>query len=73
MERLTGLRNGNTTRPGPLLDPCRFVREADQALAIGDRGQARDLIAQAYLAFDLCSAGCRYAKAWGRALPGKNS
>jgi hypothetical protein len=73
MERLADLRHGTTSKPGPLLDPCRYVREADRALASGNRDQARDLIAQAYLAFDLCSASCPHAKAWGTGLSGKSS
>ena len=45
-------------RPVPLLDPCRFVRDADLALARGDREEAVLLIQQAYLAFDLCANWC---------------
>ena len=36
-----------------LLDPQRYVRAADWALAMGRREDAIALISQAYLAFDL--------------------
>jgi hypothetical protein len=73
MERLLGLRHGGGARRAPLLDPCRYVREADRALAVGDLSGAVALIAQAYLAFDLCSTDCRLAKVWGRASSERNS
>ncbi len=41
-----------------LLDPYRYILEADQALCDGSRDNAVALIAQAYLAFDLLSADC---------------
>jgi hypothetical protein len=37
-------------------DPCHYVREADQAVALGDRDKARAMIDCAYRAFDLCAA-----------------
>lgn len=40
-----------------LLDPRRYVRDADWALASGRRDDAIALIAQAYLAFDVIDAG----------------
>ena len=40
-----------------LLDPRRYVREADWALANGRRDDAIALIAQAYLAFDVVHVG----------------
>jgi hypothetical protein len=46
-------------------DPCRYVYEADQAVALGDRDKARAMIDHAYLAFDLCAAGCEQARARG--------
>jgi len=55
------------------LDPCRYVREADQALRGGRREQAVSLIAQAYLAFDLVSADCERFMAAGRAWSGRSS
>jgi hypothetical protein len=36
-----------------LLDPQRYLREADRALANGHRDDAIALVAKAYLAFDL--------------------
>lgn len=39
-----------------LLDPHRYLREADLALLYGSRDDAVALIAQAYLAFDLLAA-----------------
>ncbi len=41
-----------------LLDPQRYLREADLALLYGSREDAIALIAQAYLAFDLVAAEC---------------
>ena len=41
-----------------LLDPQRYVREADMALLYGSRDDAIALIAQAYLAFDLLAVRC---------------
>lgn len=72
MEHLLGLRHGGGRRT-PLLDPCRYVREADRALAAGDLSGAKALITQAYLAFDLCSTSCRFAKVWGRVSSERNS
>ena len=57
----------------PLLDPCRYVREADQAMEDGDREQAVSLIRQAFLAFDLCSNWCRQVKRSGRDPRERNS
>ena len=66
-------KHGDGARRPSLLDPCRYVHEADQALQRGDPVAALALIARAYLAFDLCSAGCEYARAWGKGSPGRNS
>ena len=44
------------TRLASLLDPHRYLREADLALLYGSRDDAVALIAQAYLAFDLRAA-----------------
>ena len=49
------------------LDPCRYAREADEALARGDRRAAAALIEQAFLAFDLCAASCEQVRRLGRA------
>jgi hypothetical protein len=73
MERFEAVKHGVTTRPGSLVDPCRYLREADEALRCGDRAAALGLISKAYLAFDLCSAGCRYARAPGRVSRERNS
>jgi hypothetical protein len=45
--------------PATLLDPQRYVREADLALRYGSREDVIALIAQAYLAFDLVAAECQ--------------
>lgn len=42
-----------------LLDPQRYVREADRALANGHREEAIALVAKAYLAFDLLAPQVR--------------
>ena len=63
---------GGARRPS-LLDPCRYVREADEALEDGDREAALVLIARAYFAFDLCSAGCEFVRAWGRGSSERNN
>ena len=73
MELPTVTRRGNGARRPSLLDPCRYVLEADQALRSGDREAALALIARAYFAFDLCSAGCEFVRAWGRGSPERNS
>jgi hypothetical protein len=57
MERFPTFKRGDRTMLVSLLDPYRYVREADRALERGDSDHARALIAQAYLAFDLCAAG----------------
>jgi hypothetical protein len=41
-----------------LLDPCRYVREAELAIANGDREKAIELVQRVYLAFDLCATWC---------------
>jgi len=41
-----------------LLDPYRYILAADHMLGEGRRDEAVALIAQAYLAFDVLSAGC---------------
>jgi hypothetical protein len=71
MERLAAAKHGERVRLPFLLDPCRYVHEADQARQRGDHEAAVALIAQAYLAFDLCSAGCEHAR--GRGLSERNS
>jgi hypothetical protein len=62
MERISTLKRGDRTILVSLLEPYHYVREADRALARGDRDHARTLIAQAYMAFDLCAAGCEQAR-----------
>ena len=57
----------------PLLDPCRYIREADEAMVTGDRDRVVALIRQAYLAFDLCSSWCEHARAWGKDLTERSS
>ncbi len=52
---------------GSQLDPWRYGREADEALARGDRREAAVLIEQAFLAFDLCAATCEQVRRLGRA------
>jgi hypothetical protein len=44
-----------------LFDPYRYVRAADMAVADGDPDRAINLIEEAYMAFDLCLAGCTHA------------
>jgi hypothetical protein len=73
MERLAAAKGDEKARLRLLLDPCRYVRAADQALQRGNRETALDLISQAYLAFDLCSAGCEHARVWDRVSSERNS
>ena len=73
MEHPRAVKRGESTRLIPLLDPLRYISEAEQALARGDHEQARTLIARAYFAFDLCAAGCEQARAWDTGLPERNS
>ena len=73
MERLVAVKHGERVGLPFLLDPCHYVREADHALRRGDRKAALALIAQAYLAFDLCSAGCQKARASGKGSSERNS
>jgi hypothetical protein len=44
-----------------VFDPWQFLREADLAMAAGDRGWGCSLITQAYLAFDRYSAGYKHS------------
>jgi hypothetical protein len=46
-------------------DPSRYLRAADQAVALGDHDKARAMIDHAYLAVDLGVAGCEQARAPG--------
>jgi hypothetical protein len=73
MEHSPALKRGERTVLVSLLDPFRYVREADRALERGDRDHARTLIAQAYFAFDLCAAGCEQARARDRGLSERNN
>jgi hypothetical protein len=73
MEHFPALERGERTILVSLLDPYHYVLEADRALARGHRDQARALIAQAYLAFDLCAAGCEQARARDRESSERNS
>ena len=73
MEHSPDLKRGVSTMLLSILDPYRYVCEADRALACGDRGHALALIEQAYLAFDLCAAGCEQARARDRASWERNS
>ena len=45
-----------------IFDPYRYVRAADMAVADGDPDRAINLIEEAYMAFDLCLAGCTHAR-----------
>jgi hypothetical protein len=56
-----------------LLDPQRYLREADLALLYGGREDVIALIAQAYLAFDLLAAECSPLKSQGTARLERNS
>ena len=62
MEHSPALKRGGSTLLVSLLEPFRYVREADRAVARGDLDGARTLIARAYFAFDLCAAGCEQAR-----------
>ena len=73
MEHSPGLKRGERTVLVSLLDPFRYVCEAERALARGDREQAQTLIARAYFAFDLCAAGCEQARARDRGLLERNN
>jgi hypothetical protein len=44
-----------------VLDPYRFIREAEVAIISGNRKVAVALIAQAYFAFDLLAVDCNNA------------
>lgn len=63
MEHSPALKRGGSTLLVSLLEPFRYVREADRAVARGDLDRARTLIARAYFAFDLCAADCEHARA----------
>ena len=56
-----------------LLDPQRYVREADCALTNGRRDDSIALIAQAYLAFDLLNPGCGVTTRSAQAKPERSS
>jgi hypothetical protein len=56
-----------------VLDPGRYVREADLALLYGSREEAVALIAKAYLAFDLVLADGGEITVRRRVWPGRNS
>lgn len=61
MEHPPVFRVGHSADPSDvatLLDPQRYLREADLALLYGSREDVIALIAQAYLAFDLMAAEC---------------
>ncbi len=73
MQRFPTFKRGDRTMLVSLLDPYRYVREADRALERGDSDHARALIAQAYLAFDLCAAGCEQARARDKELWERNN
>jgi hypothetical protein len=73
MERSPALQRDDRIRLVSILDPYRYVQEADRALLRGDREQARSLISQAYQAFDLCAAGCEQAKTRDRGSLERNS
>jgi hypothetical protein len=73
MAHSPALKRSGSTVLVSLLDPFRYVREADQALADGDRDRAQTLIARAYFAFDLCAAGCEHARARDRESSERNS
>lgn len=57
----------NSDAWGTALDPCRYVRLAEQALVQGSRDEAMALVAKAYLAFDLVLATCDDVRLWSRA------
>lgn len=52
-------QSADQSSPATLLDPQRYLREADLALLYGSREDVIALIAQAYLAFDLVAAECQ--------------
>jgi hypothetical protein len=54
-----------------LFDPYRYVRAADMAVADGDPDRAINLIEEAYMAFDLCLAGCTHARCRDEVANGK--
>jgi hypothetical protein len=56
-----------------LLDPQRYLLEADLALLYGSREDVIALIAQAYLAFDLLAAECHQVNRPGTAISERNS
>jgi hypothetical protein len=73
MEHSPALKRNGSTLLVSLLEPFRYVREADIALAQGDRDRAQTLIARAYFAFDLCAAGCEQARARDRESPERSN
>ena len=56
-----------------LLDPQRYLREADLAMLYGNREEVIALIAQAYLAFDLMVADCHSLNHHDRGYSERNS
>jgi hypothetical protein len=72
MQSLTRLTHRGVG-PTILLEPSYFVRQADLALASGDRDAAISFVQKAYLAFGQSSGQCEDAKAWDTGATGKNS
>jgi hypothetical protein len=58
VERSAALKHDSRCR----FDPCRYVRDADQAMMLGDCDKARAMIDHAYRAFDLCAPECEQAR-----------
>ena len=56
----------------PRLDPYRYVRAAVIAAAGGNLDRAITLIDEAYIAFDLRSAGCAHARRGDEVAIGKD-
>jgi hypothetical protein len=61
------LRDLETNLPEhSVVDPCRYVRQADLALLHGSREKAVAMVAQTYRAFDLVLANCEDITEWGK-------
>ena len=56
----------------PRFDPHRYVSAAVMAAAGGNLDRAITLIDEAYIAFDLCLAGCTHARRMDEVGIGEN-